>query len=273
MDAVDVAFTEAAVGAGISTVLILGTLALPRRKTTEVMAPPIVVFITGGALIYGTLDMPAYVIPTPSSTNMRRPISSKGEGRRFQYRYRDFGQSVRHLRRNDRHFYGFCGRLAVARPMWSRQSPAVDESDSGRKETPTHVEGDSSCGERSVNSFILLYGLAVPWGLWAGRSGWGDFCGRFHFVQVDLWTDRLKAAIAPTWVEIGLAIGVLLYGGVGFWAMQAGGTFLDYHVLDPNDPAHGLHLGLLLIEGGVGLTVACAMTVIFYAFAGRGGRT
>jgi len=32
LDAVDVAFTEAAVGAGISTVLMLGTLALTARK-------------------------------------------------------------------------------------------------------------------------------------------------------------------------------------------------------------------------------------------------
>ena len=32
MDAVDVAFTEAAVGAGISTVLMLGTLALTSRS-------------------------------------------------------------------------------------------------------------------------------------------------------------------------------------------------------------------------------------------------
>ena len=32
MDAVDVAFTEAAVGAGISTVLMLGTLALTARS-------------------------------------------------------------------------------------------------------------------------------------------------------------------------------------------------------------------------------------------------
>jgi multicomponent Na+:H+ antiporter subunit B len=32
LDAVDVAFTEAAVGAGVSTVLMLGTLALTRRR-------------------------------------------------------------------------------------------------------------------------------------------------------------------------------------------------------------------------------------------------
>ncbi len=61
-DAVDVAFTEAAVGAGISTVLVLGTLALTSRHekpTTRSPAIPLfVVFVTGSALIYGTMDMP-----------------------------------------------------------------------------------------------------------------------------------------------------------------------------------------------------------------------
>ena len=62
LDAVDVAFTEAAVGAGITTILMLGTLAL----TTDTERPPVkrqwlplaVVLTTGAALIYGTLDLP-----------------------------------------------------------------------------------------------------------------------------------------------------------------------------------------------------------------------
>ena len=67
MDAVDVAFTEAAVGAGISTVLVLGTLALTSRfeKPTKrsPMVPLFVVLVTGAALIYGTLDMPNFGSP------------------------------------------------------------------------------------------------------------------------------------------------------------------------------------------------------------------
>jgi multicomponent Na+:H+ antiporter subunit B len=79
MDAVDVAFTEAAVGAGISTVLMLATLALvgskvktPQLRITDISAkvparrpvfPLVVVLVTGGILIYGTLDMPPYGNP------------------------------------------------------------------------------------------------------------------------------------------------------------------------------------------------------------------
>jgi multicomponent Na+:H+ antiporter subunit B len=68
MDAVDVAFTEASVGAGISTVLLLGTLALTghREKVPTEKTHPfafLTVLATGAALIYGTLDMPNYGDP------------------------------------------------------------------------------------------------------------------------------------------------------------------------------------------------------------------
>lgn len=67
LDAVDVAFTEAAVGAGVSTVLMLGTLSLTTREEkpqerSNVLAL-IIVVITGATLVYGTLDMPAFGDP------------------------------------------------------------------------------------------------------------------------------------------------------------------------------------------------------------------
>ncbi len=64
MDAVDVAFTEAAVGAGISAVLMMTTLALTGEKERSPSHMPllslVVVLITGAALIYATFDMPAF---------------------------------------------------------------------------------------------------------------------------------------------------------------------------------------------------------------------
>lgn len=67
-DAVDVAFTEAAVGAGISGVLMLATLSLTGRKRRErtrySKTALIVVVLTGAVLIYGTFDMPRYGDPT-----------------------------------------------------------------------------------------------------------------------------------------------------------------------------------------------------------------
>ena len=68
MDAVDVAFTEAAVGAGISTVLFLGALGLTTSEETRPShhrwSALFVVTATGLLLAYGTLDMPAYGDPT-----------------------------------------------------------------------------------------------------------------------------------------------------------------------------------------------------------------
>ena len=68
MDAVDVAFTEAAVGAGITTILMLGTLALTARHENpsyrSQIPPLLVVAVTGAALIYGTLDHAGYGDPS-----------------------------------------------------------------------------------------------------------------------------------------------------------------------------------------------------------------
>jgi len=67
LDAPDVAFTEAAVGAGISTILMLSALALTGRRAKRPVRSPVlpllVVLLTGAALVYGTLDMPHYGDP------------------------------------------------------------------------------------------------------------------------------------------------------------------------------------------------------------------
>ena len=77
MDAVDVAFTEAAVGAGISTVLMLASIALTKeyREKTPISHRPwlplTVVILTGAALVYGTLDIPAFGDPdAPAQTHV-----------------------------------------------------------------------------------------------------------------------------------------------------------------------------------------------------------
>ncbi len=63
-DAADVAFTEAAVGAGVSTVLMLSTMALTSRvqkKSNQKNYFPFLICIFSGILlIYGTFDMPNF---------------------------------------------------------------------------------------------------------------------------------------------------------------------------------------------------------------------
>ena len=68
LDAVDVAFTEAAVGAGVATVIMLGTLLLTtseeKKASGSSLGALLVVLVTGAILVYGTLDMPHYGDPT-----------------------------------------------------------------------------------------------------------------------------------------------------------------------------------------------------------------
>jgi len=72
----------------------------------------------------------------------------------------------------------------------------------------------------------------------------------------------------PLWLNLVLlALGVLIYGAVGVASMALGGRYLDYNVLAA-DPAAGQHLGILLVEFGVGLTVTTVMLLLFHAFAG-----
>ncbi len=72
-------------------------------------------------------------------------------------------------------------------------------------------------------------------------------------------------------VHTAMAVGLMIYAGVGFAGLLLGGNYLNYSVLAENQQA-GQHLGITLIEFGVGTTVAAVMITIFFAFAGRSSR-
>jgi multicomponent Na+:H+ antiporter subunit B len=82
--------------------------------------------------------------------------------------------------------------------------------------------------------------------------------------------ERAKKLIRPSWLEVAVPSGVIIFAGVGVITVFMGGNFLDYDVLDSHDPSHGQHLGILIVEFGVLVTVASTMLLIFYTFAGRG---
>ncbi|MGB2387600.1 MAG: DUF4040 domain-containing protein, partial [Henriciella sp.] len=74
LDAVDVAFTEASVGAGVSTALFLAAMLLTTRQAKPEqgvmkVAPLLVVLVTGAILIYATIDLPGFGDPnSPANT-------------------------------------------------------------------------------------------------------------------------------------------------------------------------------------------------------------
>ncbi len=67
-------------------------------------------------------------------------------------------------------------------------------------------------------------------------------------------------------LRIALATGVLIYAGVGAVNIALGGNYLDYSTL-AHEAKEGQHLGILLVELGVGIAVAAAMISIFVHFA------
>ena len=120
--------------------------------------------------------------------------------------------------------------------------------------------------------FILLFALYVQWHGDFGPGGGfqaGVIFGAAFVLYGLIYGVRIARQVLPSWVtRLVLALGVLLYAGVGVVGMLLGGNFLNYTVLGSTQTG-GQHIGILLVEFGVGMTVATAIITIFFAFAGQ----
>ncbi len=81
--------------------------------------------------------------------------------------------------------------------------------------------------------------------------------------------DAAEKIIPPHILRLLASAGVVLYASVGVIPLFLGANYLDYSVLGSTQ-IKGQHLGILLVELGVGMTVTAVMLIIFFAFAGRG---
>ncbi len=119
---------------------------------------------------------------------------------------------------------------------------------------------------------ILLFALYVQFhgdfGPGGGFQAGVIFGAAFILNCLIVGVTASRNVIPPSISRTLLASGVLLYAAVGIAGILLGGNFLDYSVL-AHDPVHGQHYGIMLIELGVGTTVAAAMITIFYTFASR----
>jgi multicomponent Na+:H+ antiporter subunit B len=122
---------------------------------------------------------------------------------------------------------------------------------------------------------ILMFALYV---LFHGESGPGGgfqagviFASGFILYALVFGIETARAVAPGPVLRVLAAIGLLLYIGVGIATLLGGGNYLDYNVLAQNNVA-GQHLGILLIETGIGITVAAVMVIIFFTFAERGAR-
>ena len=65
-----------------------------------------------------------------------------------------------------------------------------------------------------------------------------------------------------------IPLGVLIFAGTGICSLLLGANYLDYSPFG-SYPKAGQHLGILIVEVGVFVTVSSTMLAIFYAFGGR----
>jgi multicomponent Na+:H+ antiporter subunit B len=248
MDAADVAFTEAAVGAGVSTLLMLKTLTLTGRYKTPNPSRHVIAFtavvLTAGLLIYGTHDMAPYgSIDAPSQSHvgrdyLERSLSDTGVPNvvtSILASYRGFdtlgelfviftaGIGVLVL------FDGTGARAAI-RPMLA-----------------DHLV--LRVVAKILIPLILMFALYV------------QFHGEYGPAAA-------RRVLSDNETRILAAVGLLLFTGVGVATVVMGGAFLDYSVL-ANSPVTGQLIGILLVELGVGITVAAMIFRIFLEFDDR----
>jgi len=288
LNAPDVALTEAAIGAGIAPILMLGTLALTRKKwdpephakksTHTPLLPLIVVAITGAALVYATFDMPYYGdAEAPSHTHVApRYIQESGQEIDIPNMVTSVLASYRGFDTLGEVFVIFTAGIGVlallgflsdgsGRKYWQFADTA-----SLRRHTVLHVIA------KILIPLILLYAFYVQFhGDYSPGGGFQAgviFATAFILYTMISGLQAVYKIIKPELIYWTMAFGVMLYGVTGLVAMFMGGDYLDYNALDHHDPIHGQHMGILLVELGVGICVAAVMMSVFFNFAGRGIR-
>jgi multicomponent Na+:H+ antiporter subunit B len=294
MDAADVAFTEAVVGAGVSTILLLGAILLTRGEAEKpslrgLIIPGLIAVAVGGLLVYAALDLPLFGDPTsPANAYVGRAylestpqeIGTPNVVTAVLSSYRGFdtlGETV----------VVFAAGIGVALLLGFGERAATAAPQ------PLAPEGDHNVVLRTAAKLliplIILYALYVQFHGDLGAGG-GFQAGIILAVAVILHAlvfglRETMRAISPKFARTVASLGVLIYAGIGILSLTNGGTFLDYDFLfsreteaaippgllgDPDHVHHwGQHFGVLGIELGVLFTVAATMVTIFYGFAGR----
>lgn len=121
--------------------------------------------------------------------------------------------------------------------------------------------------------YIILFALYVQFhgdfGPGGGFQAGVIFSAAFILYTLVYGLETAQRIIPLRILQLFASLGVLIYIGTGVAALLLGGEFLNYSVL-ADEQITGQHIGILVIELGVGITVASVMIMIFFLFAGRG---
>lgn len=276
LDAADVALTEAAVGAGVTTVIFLSALALTGEREKRSREGQRLALFTVGVLalliIVATFDKPRlgdpdapvhqhvapwYLEKTPELIGIPNVVTAVlGSFRGYDTLGEVFVV-----------FAACIGVLFILGVKPEQQAPPKPNASAGLK----HHLIPQVVG-RLLVPFIMLFGLYVQFHGEYGPGG-GFQAGAIIATGVILYAllegENAALRAIPRSVLFALVVGgASLYGIVGLLGILLGGSFLDYSVLS-SDPVFGQQLGILLIEAGVGMAVCGALLSIFHAFAAR----
>ena len=273
LDAVDVAFTEAAVGAGIAPLLMFVTLSMTGRYQREPNvlsgASLALVVAVGALLVYASFDMPAFGSPDAPAQMHVAPrylndsmaeigIPNVVTSVLASYRgYDTLGEVV----------VIFTAGMAVLGILFipRHENEPVRAASMYQHKVLRIVS-------KILIPPILIFALYVQFHGDYGPGG-GFQAGVIFAAALILYTmlfgvHTASKVINHSVVRVLAGLGVLIYGTVGVLGMLTGNNYLDYDGL-ADDPVAGQHLGIILIEFGVGLTVAAVMLLLYFTFAGR----
>jgi multicomponent Na+:H+ antiporter subunit B len=280
LDAADVALTEAAVGAGISTVLFLGALALSSERehvaTAHRWLSLVVVISATLVVLYATFDKPTFGDPnapvhqhvapwylekTPEYVDIPNVVTAVlGTFRGYD----TLGEV----------FVVFTAGIGVLFLLSARRGAGAPEPRSGPDDSAIGLRDDliPRVVGRLLVPFILLFGLYVQfhgeYGPGGGFQAGALIAAGFILYALVEGEGRTLEALPEKALMALTAAGALLYGAVGLAGILLGSNFLDYSVL-ASDPVKGQQMGIILIELGVGMTVTGVLLSIFHAFAAR----
>ncbi|MBT8041483.1 MAG: DUF4040 domain-containing protein [Gammaproteobacteria bacterium] len=280
LDAADVALTEAAVGAGISTVLFLGALALtsefertPTRRRGLSLA---VVVCATLVVLYATFDKPTFGDPNAPVHQHVAPWYLENEPELI-----DIPNVVTAVLGSFRGydtlgevFVVLTAGIGVLFLLSARPGAGARGRQAARDGSRIGLQNDviPRVVGRMLVPFILLFGLYVQFhGEYGPGGGFqaGALIAAAFILYALIEGEERTLEVLPRNTLIALAAGgALLYGAVGIAGILMGAEFLNYSVL-ASDPITGQQWGIILIEAGVGMTVSGVLLLVFHAFAAR----
>jgi multicomponent Na+:H+ antiporter subunit B len=268
LDAVDVAFTEAAVGAGFTTVLMLSALrltgAFENIKHRHSLLGLFIVVLTGAALIYGTADF-----PNMGDANAPVHLHVAPEYIQLTQEKIDIPNVVTAVLASFRGYDTF-GETVV---IFSAGVAVLLLLGMGHVEPKKEPEQNIVLWVvvKPFIALILIFGLYVQFhgdfGAGGGFQAGVIFASGLILYSLVFGESYARKVVPASILPRFSALGVLIYGVTGLVSLLYNKPFLDYSALSSN-PVTGQHIGILLVEAGVGLAVFSTILLIFYSFSG-----